>query len=297
MDLRLLETFRSVVDQRSATAAAAALGVTQPAVSAQIARLEEAVGFRLFERIGGRLKPTPEGLLFYAEAANALSSMNRLAQAAEEIRGGAAGHLVIASHPSAAISLLPPLVAAFLRERPGVHIKMVTRSSDVVSRLLPSESFDIAIAEPPVDAADVEVHRYRFRCVAVLPKQHRLARKPQLTPHDLAGVPFVPAWRATLPYQAIREVFAAAGAELNIAAETEFFASACAIVAAGGGATLVDPLSAASYSGGNIVIRPFTPAVPYDICVFHRRSLSLLGEVFMQRLDTHLAAHVEEFTA
>jgi DNA-binding transcriptional LysR family regulator len=296
MDLRLLETFRSVVDQRSATAAAVALGVTQPAVSAQIARLEEAVGFRLFERIGGRLKPTPEGLLFYAEAANALSSMNRLAQAAEEIRGGAAGHLVIASHPSAAISLLPPLVAQLLRDRPGARVKMVTRSSDVVSRLLPSESFDIAIAEPPVDAADVEMHRYRFRCVAVVPKQHKLARKAQLTPADLSGVPFVPAWRATLAYQAIREVFAKAGAELNIAAETEFFASACAIVAAGGGVTIVDPLSAASFSGGHIAIKPFAPLVPYEICVFHRRSLSLLGEAFMQRLDAHLAAHVEEIT-
>jgi DNA-binding transcriptional LysR family regulator len=296
MDLRLLETFRSVVDQRSATAAAAALGVTQPAVSAQIARLEEAVGFRLFERIGGRLKPTPEGLLFYAEAANALSSIDRLAQAAEEIRGGAAGHLVIASHPSAAISLLPPLVAQLLRDRPGVRIKMVTRSSDVVSRLLPGESFDIAIAEPPVDAANVEIHRYRFQCVAVLPKQHKLARKAQLSPADLSGLPFVPAWRATLTYQAIREAFASCGAELNIAAETEFFASACAIVAAGGGITIVDPLSAASFSGGHIAIRPFAPAVPYEICVFHGRTLSLLGEAFMERIDAQLAAHVQEFT-
>lgn len=294
LDLRLLETFRSVVDQRSATAAAAALGVTQPAVSAQIARLEEEVGFRLFERIGGRLKPTPEGLLFYAEAANALSSIDRLAQAAQSIRGAAAGHLVIASHPSAAISLLPPLVAQMLQERPGVHIKMVTRSSDVVSRLMPSESFDIAIAEPPVEAADVEIHRYRFRCVAVVPKRHKLARKAEIVPEDLAALPFVPAWRATLTYRAIREAFASRGVELNIAAETEFFASACAIVAAGGGATIVDPLSAMSFSSDSIAIKPFMPMVPYEICVFHRRSLSRLGEAFMQRLDSHLAAHVEE---
>ena len=58
MDVRLLEAFRAVVDHRSVTAAAGAMGVTQPAVSTQIARLEEMVGFALFERSGGRLKPT-----------------------------------------------------------------------------------------------------------------------------------------------------------------------------------------------------------------------------------------------
>ncbi|RTL73140.1 MAG: LysR family transcriptional regulator [Hyphomicrobiales bacterium] len=294
MDIRLLETFRSVVDHRSATAAAAALGVTQPAVSAQIARLEETVGFRLFERIGGRLKPTPEGLLFYAETANALRGIDRLAHAAEVIRGASAGHLTIASHPSAAISLLPPLVAEFLAERPGVHIKMVTRASDVVSRLLPPESFDIAIAEPPVDAADFVLRRYRFRCVAVLGKGHKLARKASLSPMDLSGVPLVSTWRATMTHQAIRETFAAAGAELNVLAETEFFASACAIAASGSAVTIVDPLSATSFKGAEIVVRAFAPAIPYEICVFHRPGPSLLAEAFIDQLDAHLGAQNEE---
>jgi DNA-binding transcriptional LysR family regulator len=78
MDVRLLEAFRAVVDHRSVTAAATAMGVTQPAVSTQIARLEETIGFALFERSGGRLKPTPEGLLFYAEATRVLGEVDRL---------------------------------------------------------------------------------------------------------------------------------------------------------------------------------------------------------------------------
>jgi DNA-binding transcriptional LysR family regulator len=296
MDIRLLETFRSVVDHRSATAAAAALGVTQPAVSAQIARLEEAVGFRLFERIGGRLKPTPEGLLFYAETANALSGIDRLAHAAQAIRGASAGHLVIASHPSAAISILPPLVAEFLSERKGVHVRMVTRASDVVSRLLPPESFDVAIAEPPVDMANFVRRHYRFRCVAVLGKRHKLARKATLTPRDLAGVPFVSTWRATMTHRAIREVFAAHEAEIDITAETEFFASACGIAASGNAVTLVDPISARSFKAADVAVRPFEPAVPYEICVFHRPNLSLLGEAFVEKLDRRLAAHADEAT-
>ena len=86
MDVKLLEAFRAVVDHRSMTAAAGAMGVTQPAVSTQIARLEETVGFPLFERANGRLKPTAEGVLFYAEASRVLGEVDRAAaKAAPEI--------------------------------------------------------------------------------------------------------------------------------------------------------------------------------------------------------------------
>ena len=157
MDVRLLEAFRAVVDHRSVTNAAAAMGVTQPAVSAQIARLEQELGFSLFDRSNGRLKPTAEGMLFYAEADKALTGIDRLTQAAEQIRTAQTGRLVIASHPSAAISLLPGLVSAFLAERPGVLVRLLSRNSDVISRLLPTESYDIGIAELPIDETAVRL--------------------------------------------------------------------------------------------------------------------------------------------
>lgn len=290
MELRLLETFRAVVDHRSATGAAAVLGLTQPAVSTQIARLEDAVGFPLFERIGGRLKPTPEGLLFYAEATKALSGFDRLTHAAEQIRSAATGRLVVASHPSAAIALLPSLVADFIRERPDVHVRLVTRSSDVVSRLLPSESFEIGIAEPPIDEVAYHVSRYRLRCVAVMAKGHPLAHRSRLSPRDLSGEPFVATWRATLTYQQTKEAFAAAGSDLNICAETEFFASACGIVAGGAGVTLVDPLSARTFGRDDVVIREFDPFIPYEICVFHGQELSLLAQAFLEGIRKRLIA-------
>src|SRR5262245_47703319 len=161
MDVRLLEAFRAVVDHRSVTQAAASLGVTQPAVSAQIAKLEQELGFSLFDRGNGRLKPTAEGLLFYAEASKALTGIDRLARAAEQIRTAQLGRLIIASHPSAAISLLPPLIAAFLAERPGVRIRLVSRHSDVINQLLPATSYDLGIAELPID--ETAVHLTPFR--------------------------------------------------------------------------------------------------------------------------------------
>ena len=77
MDLRLLEAFRAVVSNHSVTRAARVLGLTQPAVSAQLARLEAAVGFQLFLRSGGRLSLTREGEEFHREVMHALGMYER----------------------------------------------------------------------------------------------------------------------------------------------------------------------------------------------------------------------------
>jgi DNA-binding transcriptional LysR family regulator len=290
MDVKLLEAFRAVVDHRSMTAAAGAMGVTQPAVSTQIARLEETVGFPLFERANGRLKPTPEGLLFYAEASRVLGEVDRLQTATAQIREGQSGRLVIASHPSAAISLLPNLVAQFLAERPGVSVRLISRHSDVVSQLLPTESFDVGIAELPIDDSQVEVRRYGMRCVAILPPRHALASRKPLTPQLLGPHPMVMPARSHQVPNRIRGVFSAAGVPINAVVEAEFFASLCGLVAAGTGWSIVDPLSARSFEHLGFVTRPFEPAITYEIGAFHRRDRepSVLATAFLEMLDDKL---------
>ena len=290
MDVRLLEAFRAVVDHRSVTAAASALGVTQPAVSTQIARLEEVIGFALFERSGGRLKPTPEGLLFYAEATRVLGEVDRLETTTAQIREGQAGRLTIASHPWAAISLLPKLVSEFLAQRPGVSVRLISRHSDVVSQLLPSESFDIGIAELPIDETSVKLTRFQMRCVVVLPPRHPLASRKLLTPGLLAGLPMVAPARSLQLAPKLIGAFASAGAPLNTVVEAEFLASLCGLVAAGTGWALVDPLSADGFGSLGMVARPFEPAILYEIGVFHRsdREPSMLAASFMEMLEGKL---------
>jgi DNA-binding transcriptional LysR family regulator len=292
MDVKLLEAFRAVVDSRSVTAAAQALGITQPAVSGQIAKLEESVGFPLFERAGGRLKPTPEGLLFYAEASRVLGEVDRLAATTAQIREGQSGRLVIASHPAAAISILPQLVAAFVAERPGVSVRLVSRHSDVVSQLLPTEGYDIGIAELPLDDTAVRLVRYQMRCVAILPPRHALAARKLLTPALLSGQPMIAPARSPQMLSRVYGTFAGADAQINAVVEAEFFASCCALVAAGTGWSLVDPLSAQSFSHLGLVTRPFEPAVMYEIGVFHRRDRepSVLAAAFLELLESKLGS-------
>ena len=290
MDVRLLEAFRAVVDHRSVTAAATAMGVTQPAVSTQIARLEETIGFALFERSGGRLKPTPEGLLFYAEATRVLGEVDRLETTTAQIREGQAGRLTIASHPWAAISLLPKLVSEFLAQRPGVSVRLISRHSDVVSQLLPSESFDIGIAELPIDETSVKLTRFQMRCVVVLPPRHALASRKLLTPDLLSGLPMVAPARSLQLAPKLLGAFTSAGAQLNAVVEADFLASLCGLVAAGTGWSLVDPLSAEGFGSLGLVARPFEPAILYEVGVFHRadREPSMLAASFLELLEGKL---------
>jgi DNA-binding transcriptional LysR family regulator len=290
MDVRLLEAFRAVVDHRSVTHAAAAMGVTQPAVSAQIARLEQELGFSLFDRSNGRLKPTAEGMLFYAEADKALTGIDRLTEAARQIRTAQVGRLVIASHPSASISLLPGLVSAFLAERPGVLVRLLSRNSDVISRLLPTESYDIGIAELPVDEAAVRLTRFRMRCVAILPAGHSLSRQETLSPALLSGHPCVALARTLQTSVRVVKAFAEAGAEWSPVAEAEYFASVCGLVGSGAGWAIVEPLSARAFQHLGFVVRAFVPAIHYEIGVFcaRDREPSILAQSFLGMLTDKL---------
>jgi len=290
MDVRLLEAFRAVVDHRSVTSAAVAMGVTQPAVSAQIARLEQELGFSLFDRSNGRMKPTAEGVLFYAEASKALTGIDRLAKAAEQIRTAQMGRLVIASHPSAAISLLPGLVSAFIAERPGVLVRLLSRNSDVISRLLPTESYDIGIAEMPIDETSVRITRYRMRCVAILPTTHPLSGRKTLTTELLSGQPMVAPSHTLQTSVRVRKAFAEAGADWSPVAEAEFFASVCGLVASGAGWSIVDPLSARTFEHLGYKIRAFEPTIYYEFASFHTRECepSILAQSFLAMLSHKL---------
>lgn len=290
IDVRQLEAFRAVIDNRSATRAAAALGVTQPAVSGLIAKLERQVGFALFRRKRGRLEPTPEGHLFYAEVSQTLSSLDRLTQATLDIRQAQAGRLAIASNPGTAISLLPAVAAQFVRERPGVTVRLITRSSQLVKELIPAQAFDIGIAELPIDSTMVEVEKFRLRCVAALPEDHSLAAAEAVTPSLLDGQPFIAMFREHMTFHSLAKAFAEAGARWNVCAEAEFFASAGALVAGGAGVAVIDPFTAIDFEGRGVVCRPFDPVIPYEIAMFRpaHREPSLLAADFANAVKRRL---------
>jgi DNA-binding transcriptional LysR family regulator len=290
IDPRLLEAFRSVLDSGSITQATASLGLTQPAVSAQIARLESDIGFALFVRSGNRVRPTAEAMAFREEVEQTLTKIGDLSRVAEQIRAGEVGSLTIASHPMAGVTLLPPVVAAFARERPKIKVELFVRNSDLVRGMFPSRSYDIGIAELPVDPSGLTITRYRIGCVAIMPKDHPLTAYDVITPELMSGHPFVGMSRLWTAYHLVEKVFADADAHLNVVASSELFAAICVMVANGIGISIVDRASALQFQSAGLEIRPFRPQVLYDIAVFHAvdPSPSMLARNFLRAFDAHM---------
>ncbi len=292
MDIKLLEAFRVVMQNRSMTRAAEVLGLTQPAVSAQIARLETVVGFALFERASGRIRPTAQGQAFHREVMEALGMIDRLERVSETIRTGTAGKVVIASHPSASISVLPELVARVVASHPGASVKMINRTSEEVRSTFEAAAVDIGIAELPIDLAGIEVRKYVVECVAIVPKGHPLAARRRITASDFSGLPFISMAHGRLIGHRIRNAVVEAGAEYRTVAEVEYFSSICGIVSAGLGVSVVDCWSAATFRAAGLEVRPFEPRIDYEIGVFYssERPLTKLARAILEMLDEKLRA-------
>lgn len=290
MDVKLLEAFRTVVDNRSVTQAATILRVTQPAVSAQIARLEAQVGFDLFERTGGRLKPTPEGRQFYAEAMHALGMIDRLEQVSSGIRNGRAGSIIIASYPVASVSILPELVARFGAAHPDAVVRMINRTSEEVRSIFEASSVDIGMTIIPVDIPGVEVRKYVVPTVAVMPKGHPAAARRVITPADFSGLPFVSMSQNRLVGHQIRSAFIDTGARFHMVVECEYYSSICSMVANGLGVSVVDCWSALTFRSQGLEVRPFEPAINTEIGVFFNaaQAPSKLTREFLELLADKL---------
>ncbi|MBR1219092.1 LysR family transcriptional regulator [Bradyrhizobium sp. U87765 SZCCT0131] len=289
MRLRQLECFRALMLHGTMTRAAELLGMSQPGISAMIANLEHATGLTLFVRRGGRLQPTPEARLFYVEAARALEAVENTARIASEIRSGRRGHLAIAAYPSVSISLLPRLLADFAAKRPDLQIKIITRASASVRELMSTQQFDIAVAELPLDYPTAHMEVFAYECLCMLPKGHRLAKLKQVTPADLDGEPFVTLFRGDPIYQQLASAFSEYGARWNVVAETEFFSTACELVAAGRGVGLVDPVVSRPFTA-NVVLRPFKPAINYQVALLFpvNEALSQVAQEFVDVLRRRL---------
>jgi DNA-binding transcriptional LysR family regulator len=295
LDCRQMEAFRTVMERGSVTLAAQVLGISQPAVSSLIARLEEDIGYPLFTREHRRLTPTSEAGALIGEVAAVLDRHAQLARTAQDIHETRAGSLSIASHPGPSISWLPSLIATFMRERPGVTVKLISRQSQGVRDLIPSRSFDLAIAELPVEHPLVAVKRYRMPFVAVLAGDNPLTDHAVLTPGLLDGCPFISMFRGHSAQLGVAKAFDEANAHLHVVAECDYFASALALAAEGMGVALIDPITAEDLLRKGLVIRPFSPTIHYDFAVFQPadRQPSRLALSFAHAFDMHLRNYLK----
>lgn len=295
MNVRELQAVKAVIARGTVTRAAEQLGVSQPALSNLIANLERRIGLKLFERAGGRLSPTAEGIQLSDEAEKVLSGLDKLAHLARDLREQKAGLLRVGCLPGLGIEFVPRLLAGFLADRPNVRLVLQVRTSAEVQDWVSARQLDVGIAELPANDAAIDVDPFSMRSVCVIPKGHPLTAKQRITPKDLSGVPFVTLNRDHMTYFRVARAFEQAHAKLNFCAEVNLFAPACTMVASGIGVSIIEPITASTYANRGLECRPFDPPIPYDLGIIYpaNRPRSLLALAFADVLKRAISPYVQ----
>ncbi len=264
MNQRDVDVFRAIMQAGGASGAAELLDVSQPAVSRALAQLERTVGFRLFDRIRGRLVATREGQLFHAEVRASYAGLDRLKQRAAQIREVGAGVLNIASLSALGHGVVPRAMTAFSRRNPDVRIGYQVRTSTVVRDLVASGRADIGLAADEVDTTGV-IHSVFAtpRAVCVLPENHPLARRSFITPHDLDGAPLITLAPDDTVRVAMNKAFDAAGVQPRIVFETPYSLSIAILAAQGAGIGLCNPFTVSDGMVRGLAVRAFEPAIHF----------------------------------
>jgi LysR family transcriptional regulator, transcriptional activator of the cysJI operon len=234
-----LRTFLTVARRLSFTRAAEELHLTQPAVSTHIRKLERAVGTPLFEHIGRRvgLTPTGEVLCEYAERILGLEDEMRAALADANDLGQ--GELVFGTSTTIGISVLPNLLRRFRAQYPRVRMRIrVGMSGEMINELLEGQ-LDMALISGDHDDRLESVPIFEDELILIVPPSHRWAAVESIGPADLAGEPLLITGRGATGRTFLEEQLAAAGATVDVVAESNSHIAIARMVEAGVGVGMV----------------------------------------------------------
>src|SRR5919204_562362 len=156
MELRQLRTFAAVAELRHFARAASLCNLSQPAVSHQIAMLEEEVGARLLNRAARRVSLTVAGEVFLEEARRILGAVDRAHERMQEVARGAVGRIRIGATPTPGLYLLPPLLATYRREHTGYDLSCEIGPTHAIAERVARNDLDMAIVAGALPSSELQ---------------------------------------------------------------------------------------------------------------------------------------------
>jgi len=190
MELQQLRSFLKIAEYRSFTRAAKECGVSQPALSQQIARLEGELGRPVFERQGRQVCLTEAGELLKRRAEQIVALADDTTKLLCD--DGETGKVVVSAIPTIAPYLLPGLLRAFHERHPRAHVEVNEEVTESILKRCSMGEIDVGILALPAERAYLEFeHLFEEELILVLPTGHPLIRRPSIRLEDLQDEPFV----------------------------------------------------------------------------------------------------------
>lgn len=263
---RHIEVFRAVMTAGSVTGAAALLHTSQPTLSRDLARLEQLLGYALFERERGRLQATARARVLFDEVERSFQGLARVVERARALGRDEDMELSLLSLPALSHALLPAALAVLLTDHPAARVSITPAEPPLLDAWMGEQRFDLGLAEQATPLPGVRVEPVlEADEVAVLPAGHPLAARQRLALQDFHGQDFI-SLAEDDPYR--REIdarFGEAGVARRLRLQTHSAVAVCELVRAGLGIAIVNPLTAAACARDGLVLRPLAVSIPYRV--------------------------------
>jgi DNA-binding transcriptional LysR family regulator len=267
MRLRHIEVFHAIMQVGSITGAAQVLQISQPAVTKVLQHCELQLGMKLFERVKGKLHPTPEALKLFVEVDRVNRSLHSVRRLASSLRDGDTETVRLVSTPTLALTLVPVAMTAWRQRYKHTLCQLSTQHTrEIVSALLLGEA-DLALSlqDPGHPGLQAEVLA-QGDMAAIAPIgtwPTRQAHQPlpiKQLPHRMIGLP------DNDPLGG-RVLDACAQQQHEVSADTivQTYQLARSLVECGAGTAVIDPFTAAQIDPRRAMQRPVTPAIPVQL--------------------------------
>ena len=251
LDLLSVRIVRAIAEHGTISAAARALGYSQPAVSQHLRRAETRLGAPLVVRAGRGVRLTEPGQVLARHAVAITSALDAAGGELSDLVGLRAGSVRVAAFPTASSTLVPRLLARLREHRPGLTVGYVEAEPPEAIGMLREGLADVAITFAyPGDRADPHraddtsletIELFTEPVVLALPADHRLAAREAVDLADLRDE----AWIAGCPLCRGHLLAAceAVGMSPTIRLETDNALAVLNLVAAGLGVALLPRLA------------------------------------------------------
>ncbi|KLE83849.1 LysR family transcriptional regulator [Klebsiella aerogenes] len=287
MKLRHLENFYAVMTCGSLSRAAESLNISQPAASKVLKNAELKLGFKLFQRVRGKLLPSSEALTLFEKAQSIYQDLDNLRLLADNLARDPRAKITLGCLPSLGLSLVPELVTDFYQQNSNLVMTLTTEHTETLVKKLDLREIDLALTLQPVQQGEIittliaEVplvyidRDYRQGAVDI--KEIDQQRWISPGPHSLSAA------------IATRRDFSTT--RLNV--QTYYMATE--FVKRGIGCSITDIFSA-RHNLSPEMIHPITPPMKINLCLLRRADVSLspITQKFVDFLCKQLRQQLKE---
>lgn len=297
---RQIETFRALMLAGSMTEAARMLSVTQPAVSKIISQLEEELGFALFERHKGKLSPTADGYILYAEVEESYSGLERVTRAARRIKARGGGNLRLAVMPALATGFLARILRRLSERNADLQISVQSFGSEEIVDLVASGLCDLGYAMTPVDTTRIHPGPVlSIPSFCILPPGHALACRREISVFDLENEDFIATAEGSPSRLRTDSLFTSMNVSRHIRLEARWSLTITELVQAGLGCSIVEGFSAATFAAHGGIVRPLKERLDFSFVSVAPQASAKPGILrqFNEAFDTEFEIFRQELLA